>query len=235
MKKICFISLFAILSFCLIAQDKDKSCKVLVENLQGTYKGKCKKGLAHGKGMAFGVDTYKGRFYKGFPHGEGTYTWLNGNYYVGNWVNGKRSGMGKFVSVTDSVKIILDGYWEDDQYVAKTKPVDFKYRSLAGPKIRLRYLQLNEAGNTVDIEIRRYGDELDDHIFVDSRFVSNTVATESSGSKSKFTIKNAVFPFKAEVWFTILEENINSNLTEVRYGVKIEVFQKGEAIIYIDL
>ncbi len=235
MKKIGFISLFALLPFCFIAQDKGKPYKVLVKNLQGTYEGKSKRGLAHGKGTAAGVDAYKGTFYKGFPHGKGTYIWLNGDYYIGNWKHGKRSGMGKFVSMIDSVETVLDGYWEDDQYVAKTKPVDFKYRTLAGPKIRLSYLQSNKKGNTIEISIRRNGDEVNDSDFVNSRFISNTVTTQSSGSTSEFIIKNAVFPFKAELWFTILEENIHSNVTEVRYGIEIEVFRKGDAIIYIDL
>ena len=37
-------------------------CKVIPDSLQGSYSGKCKDGLAHGKGIARGVDFYKGEF-----------------------------------------------------------------------------------------------------------------------------------------------------------------------------
>jgi len=40
-------------------------CKVLKKEISSEYHGKCKKGLAHGKGKADGIDSYYGHFTKG--------------------------------------------------------------------------------------------------------------------------------------------------------------------------
>ncbi len=52
------------------------------------YHGECKKGLAHGKGEAFGRDHYIGEFKKGWPNGNGLYKWNNGDNYEGEWKKG---------------------------------------------------------------------------------------------------------------------------------------------------
>jgi hypothetical protein len=59
----------------LFAQEE---CKVLMPEISGSYTGKCKKGLAQGKGLAIGTDTYEGRFLKGLPDGTG-------KIYMGRW------------------------------------------------------------------------------------------------------------------------------------------------------
>ena len=94
-----------------------KECKVLVEDLVGTYDGRCKKGLAHGKGEAIGTDRYKGAFSKGFPKGKGTYTWANGDVYTGQWKKGKRDGEGKFTFTINEKDTVLDGLWRNDKYL----------------------------------------------------------------------------------------------------------------------
>ena len=71
------------------AQD---GCEVLIPELQGSYQGKCKKGLAHGQGRAEGLDSYEGHFTRGLPHGSGKYTWANGEIYEGDWVKGLAQG-----------------------------------------------------------------------------------------------------------------------------------------------
>lgn len=71
-------------------------CKVLVPEISENYDGKCKKGLAQGKGTASGIDNYVGRFVKGLPDGKGVYTWANGDKYDGYWDKGKRNGEGTF-------------------------------------------------------------------------------------------------------------------------------------------
>jgi len=231
MVKKLFIFLFTLLPFYLISQNNVKSCKVLVKTLQETYEGKCKKGLAHGKGIASGIDHYEGKFNKGLPHGKGTYTWQNGNCYVGSWDNGKRSGKGKFVSVLNNTKTILNGYWENNKYIGKNKPVDFKYRIYVGD-VKLKYLHLNNLGNTIELSIRRYGNIINESIF-DSEFVSDYGTIETNGSEIEFN--NVIFPFKAIIQFTISYENIHSNITDFRYKFEIEIFKRGDGIVYIDL
>lgn len=75
----------------LHAQD----CEVLLEALSGDYSGECRKGRAHGEGIARGEDlVYEGEFRKGFPHGEGTLTFADGRIFEGEWKNGEVYGYG---------------------------------------------------------------------------------------------------------------------------------------------
>lgn len=43
-----------------------------------------KKGKVYGQEKAFGIDTYVGDFRKGLPDAKGTYTWSNGDKYIGH-------------------------------------------------------------------------------------------------------------------------------------------------------
>jgi hypothetical protein len=69
-------------------------CKVSLNDLYGHYKGECKNGKAHGKGEAIGNDKYEGQFANGLPNGQGTYTWLDGASYTGQFQNGKIKHVG---------------------------------------------------------------------------------------------------------------------------------------------
>lgn len=108
-----FLILILIFGYHVYAQQSD--CKVIVANISGSYSGGCKNGLAHGKGIAQGIDRYEGQFRKGMPNGNGTYTWADGTLYEGQWENGIREGKGKMV-YADS---LVTGYWMGDRYVGK--------------------------------------------------------------------------------------------------------------------
>ena len=86
------------------------------------YSGKCKKGLAHGNGIASGVDIYEGHFKKGLPDGKGTYAWSTGEKYIGVFKAGLRNGEGVYIFMVDGNENALDGIWEEDQYVGKKLP-----------------------------------------------------------------------------------------------------------------
>ena len=101
----------------VFAQTEESACNVLMETISGTYEGECKKGLAHGKGLAKGKDTYEGSFKKGLPHGDGKYTWENGDYFVGSWKNGKKNGKGRLVTAENKLPIL--GIWKDDKLTDK--------------------------------------------------------------------------------------------------------------------
>ena len=88
-----------------------QNCKVLVPEIAVTYKGKCKKGLAHGKGKAVGTDVYEGQFRKGLPHGQGKYNWATGEFYLGQWKMGKRDGEGSYTFKFEGKDSIQAGIW----------------------------------------------------------------------------------------------------------------------------
>lgn len=99
-----------------------QECTVALAAIKGEYSGECKKGKAHGKGKAAGVDNYEGDFKNGLPDGQGTYTWSNGDTYSGKFIKGLREGKGlmryKRSGAADS---IVDGYWKKDAYVGKNE------------------------------------------------------------------------------------------------------------------
>jgi len=59
---------------------------------------------------------YYGQLKNGKPHGKGTMSWYQTKSYSGDWVDGKRSGFGKFVSrsTSEGTEITYDGAWKND-------------------------------------------------------------------------------------------------------------------------
>jgi len=159
-----FISLLLFFSFQSIAQE---SCKVLIPEIDSLYTGKCKKGLAHGKGFAQGVDSYAGKFYKGWPQGKGTYTWANGDQYVGEWKKGKRNGEGYLILKLTTQDSIIEGIWENDLYlgpkpiapkvISRTSIDRYSFKKTGGIKNRvlIDFLQ-NGARNTTITNLMIY-------------------------------------------------------------------------------
>jgi hypothetical protein len=112
-----------------ISVSAQESCKVLLPSISVTYEGKCKKGLANGKGIASGTDRYEGQFKAGLPDGKGSYTWANGDVYIGEWMEGLRHGIGKFTTKVNGEEIVQDGLWEKNTYKGpkpKAPSVTFK-------------------------------------------------------------------------------------------------------------
>jgi hypothetical protein len=94
---------------------QNSGCKVLMPRISGTYTGECKKGLAHGTGIARGTDRYEGHFSKGLPDGKGIYKWADGSYYEGEWRNGLKEGTGTLVKGDSTIT----GIWKADHYEGK--------------------------------------------------------------------------------------------------------------------
>lgn len=73
------------------------NCVVLDPELQGSYVGGCKDGLAEGYGEATGMAEYKGGFRAGRKHGKGTKTWpSSGDRYEGEFSDDRKEGFGTY-------------------------------------------------------------------------------------------------------------------------------------------
>jgi hypothetical protein len=105
----------------LMEQEDEEECEVLLPSISDTYEGRCKNGLAHGKGKAMGKDTYEGDFKKGYPHGRGIFTYENGDVYDGAFREGRRDGEGSLTTTINGNDTILAGIWMDGVY-AGPKP-----------------------------------------------------------------------------------------------------------------
>lgn len=115
-----FLIVVFILSSNVFAQQSD--CKVTIPGISGSYSGDCKNGLAHGKGIAQGVDHYEGQFIKGKPDGKGIYKWANGTSYEGQFKNGMKEGKGKIVYKDSTVT----GFWKEDKYLGEKLIAPYK-------------------------------------------------------------------------------------------------------------
>ena len=116
MKNMCkkiqmLLLLFSILFF------YSQNCKVLINTISESYKGKCLNGLAEGKGEGKGEDKYIGVFHEGLPEGKGKYIYKNGNTFEGNFKMGKKEGKGIFTFLIGDNKMVQKGFWVNDEYV----------------------------------------------------------------------------------------------------------------------
>lgn len=67
--------------------------------------------------------TYYGEVADGLPHGRGTLNWGDGKKYSGNFVQGKRSGTGKYMNEYvlegELHKVVYNGDWKNDKMNGK--------------------------------------------------------------------------------------------------------------------
>lgn len=122
-------------------------CKVLLEQIGDSYEGECKKGLAHGQGMATGEDTYTGEFKKGLPHGTGLYRWANGDSFEGEWKKGLKEGSGKLMRADSSVQ---EGFWIEDEYIGEEKE-PYKIIAKSGFIHKITFKRIGSEPNKVDV------------------------------------------------------------------------------------
>ncbi len=214
-----------VLSICCFSQNKENKCKVLVPGLKGEYVGKCKRGLAHGPGIAKGKDEYEGRFRRGLPQGEGTYLWANGDIYEGDWKEGMRHGYGKMSTVIDGNDTILNGYWVDDEFIGERKN-QVRYRVITRRNIdRVNFVQKSREGNTIYINFYRGGTHYP---------VNEYMILGSSGNEFNLGLtrgyEKVEFPFHAIIDFTAYAKLVKRLM---QYKLEFEILESGTWDVFI--
>jgi len=188
--KIDYLAFFLVFLLPLPVICQENNCAVSRVEISGTYSGGCKDGLAHGKGVAKGIDTYEGQFRFGLPDGKGTYKWADGTYYTGMWSKGQRNGKGVMV-YADSTRT---GYWENDVFIGERLVPDYEVlRSTSVSRYTIR--KVPGALNEVKIRFLQAGSDNDS--------VSDMILSYTSGDEYRdgrvYGLNNCHFPITIKV------------------------------------
>ncbi len=199
----------------LRVQSQVSGCRVLLPTIDASYEGKCKNGLAHGKGIAQGKDTYEGSFHKGLPQGKGKYTWAGGDWYEGQWNEGVREGRGKMVYTGVNGDSVVNGYWHNNEYVGERLIPPYKISRNVGV---IRYNFTRAGGEPNDIKI---------HFMISGRVnsdIENLSVAYSSGSSYHSGpaegIMNSVFPVDVKITYRTWNQ-IHSSQSDVIFEFTI--------------
>lgn len=218
----CFLSILFILLF-KPAYPQD-SCQVLKSSISKTYTGGCKNGLAHGKGIAEGIDHYDGQFKKGLPDGKGTYTWATGEVYTGNWKEGKRHGIGKYTYLNNGEDAVNEGQWLDDKYAgpAYNKPIVI----IKDGVDRYSFKKNSNQINRVMVGIYQNG--------IRNSTISDLMITSSSGYDTSIGqirgYEGITFPVTIKIIYTTMNKLHTSNIY-VRF--EFEISEPGDWTVEI--
>ncbi len=198
-------------------------CKVLMPEISDSYIGKCKKGLANGKGTAMGTDRYEGMFHKGLPNGKGRYTWSNGATYEGGWLAGERNGKGVYIVRINGRDSITEGIWKANEYIG---PVPEKPEVLGCVGVE-RYRFSKQGGeDKVVIDIYMSG--------IPNTTIEDLTLMGSSGNEIKLGrsvgYDNVSFPFVCKVSYTTYNK-MQTAKHYVRFEFKIS--EPGDWLVYI--
>ena len=197
-----------------------QKCEVLNENLNESYRGDCKRGLAHGKGKAKGADVYEGSFKKGKPHGKGTCKYQSGATYTGYWKDGKRNGHGTFKDADGGeykgdwsedlkdgegkyfLKIneqdtLLTGIWKEDEYVGPKPKRPYMIVSNRGID-RVTMFKMSD-GNRLVVKIMQNGSI---NYVTDFRFAWDSGTELSIGGPHEMAWENMEYPFEGRISYT---------------------------------
>lgn len=218
------ISLGILLILFTVSYGQDNECKVLMKEISDSYQGDCKNGLAHGDGIASGVDVYQGKFKKGYPWGSGKYIWANGDYYDGRWKKGERNGKGVFYKKNSDTK--LQGMWKDDEFVREIKDPPYEVTLKYGVTGLNFYKYDENEPHDIEVLFQRDGGQ--------SSLVGQLLLVSTSGSIKKSNnfsgFEKVQFPFEGSIEFV---EPSRMGSVNVRYEVKFKIIEEGSWRIII--
>ena len=214
MKNLTLTLILLVLAQSINAQND--SCKVLLGKISGKYTGKCRNGLANGKGKSIGEDTYIGTFRDGLPDGKGKYLYKNGDIFQGYWQKGQKDGKGKFVYTLDGKKYTLIGYWKKDEYTGVTDP-NISYRVTASSGIMNFEVENDEFAQAHDHEITfSIKSAFTDFAPTDLKIDNSSGQIVQSGKK--ISITKYFCPLHCEISYTII---VAENRKQCRFIIEI--------------
>jgi len=215
------ISLFSLITVQVFSQ---QNCKVLQSDINTEYQGECSKGLAHGKGVAKGINTYDGQFKKGFPNGKGLMKYADGSSYLGDWKNGLRNGEGTFIQLINSKDSIAEGIWKNDKYVGKKKVKEYDViKKIAVPRYTIR--KISDDFDKVTVRVKTSG-----------MYVSTTKNINGTSGNLVFNQGKAIFenisyyPFTCDMKYD-MPNKLGTSSYNVEFSFKI--FVKGDWLVEI--
>lgn len=216
--------LVLMLSFAGITLIAQNDCKVLMPQIDSSYTGGCKKGLAHGKGVATGVDKYEGHFRKGLPEGKGTYTWSTGEVYTGEWKAGERDGEGILTVIVNGEKVKTEGIWKHDKYKGK-KPVQPKINQ----RINVDRYNFRLTGDHSDrVLIDLYQNGMKNNDVEDYMIVSDSGYETSLGNMKG--IEQVTFPVTIKVTYRTWDKMHTQKLNVI---FDFTIFEPGDWLVEI--
>jgi len=214
MKRLFFVLMLIFLFFFGLNLWSQEDCQVLVPEIAGQYIGKCKKGLASGKGLAIGIDRYTGTFKKGYPNGIGTYTWSTGEVYDGQWMDGKRDGVGSYSYIEDGKLAVMEGIWEEDTYIG---PEPERPQVLASIGINRYSFERQGEGNQVTIYIYLNGtnnSDLED-------FTAISTSGTQFGTNNIIGFELITFPFTCKLsYYSWNRLHTSRNFTRFEFQIE---------------
>lgn len=222
MRKIFSLILLSLFLTGIINAQAD--CKVLKPEISLLYKGDCKKGLAHGYGIADGIDHYEGDFKKGLPNGYGIYVWSTGEEYEGSWVNGLRHGKGKYTFFFNERDTTQEGKWVKDEY--KGMIVEKDYSVITRRNLDRYSFYRRGNGNTIFVKLYQLGK-------INSSISNLTLSGNSGFPMDKSTIigfDQVSYPFEG-----LIKYRTWNKMHTTRYDVVFEfkIIKPGDWVINI--
>ena len=223
MKLISFIfTSVVVISITNYIDAQDKDCKVLKQEISEKYEGKCKNGLAHGKGTASGLDWYEGKFKKGLPDGFGTYIWSAGEKYAGYFKEGKMHGKGTYSFRFQGRDSTYIGLWKADSLTKVIIPPKYK----VDKNINVTRYSVQKMGkeNRVLFVFLQNG--------VQNRTITNFHLIASNGTQTSFSGKqgfeNIKFPVVCKVTYVTSSPTGSSTL---RVEFELTINEPGDWLV----
>lgn len=196
----------------------------MLKDLDSVYVGKCKNGLAHGQGEAWGKFHYKGKFSEGYPQGQGMAEYPDGSVYDGSWKKGLRDGNGTLSTIENGKPVRRIWVWENDVKQKEVLPPAYKVITQRNIN-RLRVYKQGE-GSYVWFYPNSTGGVSSD--------LSDIQLSGSNGSEinqsQKIGYENVAFPFKGSIRYKSWNK---LRTTQFEIFLEIEITQSGNWVVEI--